>query len=334
MKKSNFFTFLIIVLISNIFCSTSFSQKSLKKVSTIIFENNSVDLYNFKYKVKRTNDTISIAYAYCGDYSSKKLILFIAGSGAYPLFAQKSDLSYNYLGPKEIFEYTNLYNILIIGKIGIKGTAKYQELNQHRFYVDSTGNIPNEYILNNNLMSYNNCYTNFLNEVNKKYKYKELILVGHSQGARIVAELGNNKNVDKVIYMSADPLGRIATQIDENYSNFKNRNTEKVDFYIDLYSKVNNDIDTLLMKDTYFSWRSFSKPSIIPLSQLKKPTLIIYGDLDENCPNCYSFHSLPKYNNNITVNRFKGLNHRYIDQQGNNKWKEIFSYIINWINQN
>lgn len=276
-------------------------------------------------------DSLEIEGVFWGDKTkSKPLIIFIQGSGPVPLYCSVGDTTFYPLIPYQILSLEKKYNFFMLTKPGIPSITPLKHLDEKYFYKSNDSSSISEYYFErNNLDYYVTAYSLLMEYLSQSVSYTQIILVGHSEGGRIVAELSSNKFVDKAVYMSADPLGRIATIYDQEYSRFIERNDQKLSFYNSLFDV--NKRDSVFWGDNYYSWTSFSKPSIIALTQSTIPILIIYGERDENCPNCYIFSFLPSYFNNISVLNYKYFDHNYFDERNKNNWNIVVGDIHEWI---
>lgn len=275
------------------------------------------------------SDGASIEGVFIGDRNKNKpMVIFIPGSGLMPIYTSRGDSAFYPLIPHQILKYRDSYNFVVLSKPGVPAVVELAELDEKYYYADpETGKIPESYIEHNNLGFYTDMHNFLINKLDSMANFKELIVMGHSQGARIAAELSSNPDVDKIVYMSADPLGRIAVSLDKEYAKFEDRNEEKVDFYKSIFTEG----EGIYWGDTYESWRSFSKPPLIQLSLSKKPILIVYGEMDRSCPNCYVFQNLPLYFDNVDVFNYPGYDHNYFDGQGKNNWDKVMEDVFSWI---
>lgn len=153
----------------------------------------------------------------------------------------------------------------------------------------------------------------------------KVILMGHSQGARIVAEMVETKEIDKFIYLSASPIGRLF------YAGVDSAAYDKI---VETETPVSELEEHFEQGDSYKTWRSFSYSPIISISQTKKPFMIIYGDEDKSCVQCDLFNSLSWKNSKIFVKKYKGLNHVFSDSNRKSHWGLVLSDIDRWIDQN
>jgi len=270
----------------------------------------------------------SIEGLYFGDNNkSKPLLLFIQGSGLNPLFLSDS------LGRKYPLFITSLIseqiNLIILSKPGIPRIVELKDLNSNYDYLIGDSIPPKLFSKLNYLDCQVKLHNKCISYLKNNYKYSKLIVAGHSQGARITAELSVNKHVDKIIYMSADPLGRIAVRYDKEYSKFEEHSKAKLKFYNSVFKE--NNQSNLWGNDTFKTWVSFSKPSLIALSKSEIPTLIVYGTLDKSCPNCYTFSFLPSYYDNISVFKYENYGHNYSDPEGEYHWDIVVKDVYSWI---
>jgi len=260
--------------------------------------------------------------------AAKPLIIFIPGSEPVPLYCSVGDSTFIPLFPRQLIDPR--FNYILLSKPGIPAVCDRKALNDDYYFLDSaTGEAPTTYLANNTLGSYREAYANLLDELPIFTKPMSVTLMGHSQGARVAAEFTADQRVDKVVYMSADPLGRIATLYDREYAKFNLRDPGKVRLYEALFDPANTD--SVLMRERYSSFTSFSKPSIIGLSQATKPTLVVYGDMDESCPNCYALAHLGTYVPQVDVHAYPGYDHNYFDAQGVNHWGEVVQDVLRWV---
>lgn len=275
------------------------------------------------------SDSISIEGVFIGDRNKNKpMVIFIPGSGLMPIYASRGDSSFYPLIPHQMLKYRDSYNFVVLSKPGVPAVVELSKLDEKYYYADpETGKIPENYIDNNNLDFYTAMHKILINKLDSIADFNKLIVMGHSQGARIAAEFSSCTSVDKIVYMSADPLGRIAVSLDMEYAKFEERNEEKIDFYKSIFTEE----EGIYWGDTYESWRSFSKPPLLQLSQSKKPILVVYGEMDRSCPNCYVFKNLPTYQENIDVLNYPSYDHHYFDEQKENNWDKVMKDVFGWI---
>ncbi len=254
---------------------------------------------------------------------ARPLIIFIPGSEPVPLFCS-IDGVYHPLFPHQLPERGRTFNILLLSKPGIPALTEQGQLDEDFLYRNkSTGAAPEVYLRKNTLEFYTDAYRALLNSLDTICPITSVTIIGHSQGARIVAELADHPVVSKVVYMSADPLGRLAA-IRQTHGH-RERSTLFNDLMNPSYS------DSLYRGERYASYRSFAKPSITGLTKASVPVLMVYGDRDDSCPNCYILSILPAWYPNMQVLHYTGYDHNYFDAKGTNHWGEVVDGVLKWI---
>lgn len=275
-------------------------------------------------------ETTDLDGVFIGDrHSARPLLLFIQGSGPAPLFASMGDTVFHPLFPWQLIQDTTTFNFIFLSKPGIPAIQPLDSLNgEYEYGVDTAGIPPTAYLMNNTLEFYRDAYASLLGHVHELCRPSTITVMGHSQGARIAAELATHPAVDRLVYMSADPLGRLATLYDAEYVKFDQRDTDKARLLHGLMDPAM--ADSLYRGERYASFRSFAKPSLISLIDAKVPTLLVYGDLDESCPNCYVLSLLPAWLPRMHVLSYPGYDHNYFDPDGNNHWGEVVEDVFSW----
>ena len=323
----NFSLLCIILTLPNF----TLSQKLVEK-SKHSFKETTLTFYS--YSEGKENAKKAIEFAFIGDFKNRKpVIFFIEGSGHYSSFTIDDSLNIKYIFSNELFSFLDKYNILIVGKFGIPIVSTKSAQEKSFQYYDSLGKLPVEYLVNTNLATSVQVFGSIIDKISKLNKTPKFLVMGHSQGSRIAIELAKHPNVIGTVYMSSDPLGRLGSVLDEEYSLFEKRNDERYDYYLGLVKNGSNSTDSVFREDTYNNWKSFAYPSLISISQTKKPLLITFGDLDKNCPNCYVYDLLPSYFSNIEVIKYKGLDHSYYDIEENSHWDSLYKDIRKWDEQ-
>jgi len=319
----------LVLIIFLLLAFFSFSQKaSTQKLLRSVELKNGTKADVFQH----TNSSDTLDFLITKKEKTDQLIVFIPGSLPYPSFIE-NEKGIHLIWSQTILEQPNS-DLLCFAKPGIPVLLKQTELDSNYQYLNSNGKPFPYYLLNDNLDWYIKNYSDALNKLLKKRQYKKITVIGGSQGARIALELALNKNITHLVIMSCDPLGRIATMIDAEYSDFENRNMNRINAYIETAKSNNNSTDTLRMNNTYLSWQSFSKPMLITLSKLKIPIRIVYGTLDKNCPNCYIYDLLPNYLPTISVAKYEDLDHIYTNSTGEQLHHQVHEDVFKWLREN
>lgn len=321
-KRYNLIIFLI--LFTNFICA-----QKITLIETCKTSDYEVSFFNIEYI---DSCLYSIEFAQIGELKNgKPTLIYFEGSGLTPSFIKDSTNEVFYTSFQSILSFSDSFNLIIPSKFGIPICTTLDYLNENYEYFENQ-KLPESYLMNSTLENYTNIFNRMINSLSKKAKNKHFFVMGHSQGARIALSLMTNKYIMSGIYMSADPLGRLASTIDEEFSRFENRNIEKCRFYLSLLNCSDCPVDSVFRNESIQSWKSFSKPSILLMNDLSKPLLITYGDMDLSCPNCYIFDILPHFNKSITVKKYEGYDHNYFFKN-EKKIELVYDEIKNWLLQ-
>lgn len=259
-----------------------------------------------------------------GSKKGKPLIIFLTGSGSYPLAVHASDSNYYYMFDPGIVADTIKYNYLFVSKPHIPAVAEMNAIdpNSKYFSFNNDNNLFAKFSNKNTIEYYVDNLPKLIKTVQKQLSPDEIILMGHSQGARIVAEMIDEKEIDRFVFMSASPLGRMF------YAGVDSSAYGKI---LDNNISIPELEENFEKGDSYKTWKSFSYSPIISIAKTKKPFLILYGDEDKSCVQCDIFFSLRWKNPNIFVKKYKGLNHMFYDSNKKSYWNRVSSDIDNWI---
>lgn len=271
-----------------------------------------------------------VQYALHGSIDKeKKTVFFVDGSMATSRYLKHNDTVY-FTAPQEILDLASEFNLVILGKPNIPLLLDYKFATEDGIYRDSTGSIPVDFILKDNMSFYLGAYNKIIDHVNEEFELKDIFIFGHSQGSRIAGELAlHNEKIKGVVFSSVDPLGRIATLIDKNYANFEKQ--DKSEYLKSVIKDGTNSPDSSFMNSTHYAWRTFSYPLIVTLSNIETPILMVYGNRDVNCPNCYVYGYLDVYIPNLETLHYDGYDHNFKDKKGVRHWGEIIKDITDWI---
>ncbi|MBB2951520.1 S9 family peptidase [Sphingobacterium sp. JUb56] len=262
-----------------------------------------------------------------GNKKGKPLIVFLTGSGNYPLVVHASDSNYYYLFDPGIVADTLKYNYLFVSKPHIPAVLEMNNIdpNSKYFNFNNDNELYAKFSRKNTIEYYKENLPQLIKNAKSQLSPDQVILMGHSQGARIVAEMAGSKVIDKFVYMSASPIGRLF-YADVDSTTYKYILEDKLQ-----KSELEQNFD---QGDSYKTWKSFSYSPIVSISQTKKPFLIIYGEEDKSCIQCDLFYSLSWKNPKIFVKKYQGLNHIFYDSNKKSYWYKVSSDLDSWIKNN
>lgn len=325
----------------------SLSQTSSPKM--VIVNKKTPEDFGFKHlKIPFQKDSIDILLlSKQGDeLKSKPLFFFCQGSMPIPLLIMDGAVNYPSF-PFDTKALSEKYHLAIVGKPGIPLIAQVQELQSDFSFLDSISHQPPvKYIENNQLDYYikrNVSVIKFLSK--QKYIDKnQVIVAGHSQGARIAFEMAlKSKRITHLIYASGNPCGQIMSMISQSRQReypFDTTNLTENNFK-DFEAIVLNPNDTSKATDDSFkSIYSFSKSSLSSFPKLKIPVYICYGTLDPVTPfnDLLRTEIIRHKKNNFTFKTYVGLDHNYfgVNETGetdyeNFNWDHVANDWLNWL---
>jgi len=305
------------------------------------------------FQLKNKKDTIDFVIADTNLNIKKPLLLFCQGSQPIPLFIKINEKE-SYPLPLSNFDIEKInkdYHVAVISMPKTPLIVGREHVNkQYNYITDST--IQYSYALEYFLADYSE---NYIQRANKVLKFlskqdwiesNKMILVGHSQGARVAVGIAaSNKKVTSLALFGYNPNGRIDQSIRKARKDAeKGKITwDKADSLqqseYEFYRLIQNE-DSIKVHPSLVSWKSFSKPTIGKLINLKIPVYIAYGSEDIGADLC---DLLPLYfietgKEDYKLRRYNNLEHNFfpvsedgeIDYSKGN-WKQVFNDFLNYL---
>lgn len=263
----------------------------------------------------------------------KPIFLFLQGSLPTPLIILDEK------GPYRVFPFKADsmladYHLAIISKPGVPLVLEKTKLQPNYTYLNPvTKAFPQKFISNDNLDYYVERDAVVIKYL-KKQKWvakNRFVIAGHSAGSAIAAKLAMvSKNVTHVIFSGGDPMGRMATMI-ENLREDSTAKESELEEEFTYWEKTVNDSENTDTKtgDSNKTNYSFSIPPINYLQKLKIPVLIAYGTKDYGAPfnNFLRLETIRLKKKNFTFNAYFGLEHNFF---GFNKDGSVNYKVYNW----
>jgi len=294
-------------------------------------------------KIIEDSDTITY---YLRNYKTKptKLIVFIQGTDANPLFSYKikngKSSIYRWFGDDyKLLDST--YTYAIIPKPGIDGIFNDEELSVPKEYYKKNYQ---EYRVNQINLSIEDIIKNHLK------KPEKIIVYGHSEGAVIGASLANkNKNITHLGFWSGNVLNnfyefslfnRIETLQGKQSDSLAHNNIMAI---IDWYKSVIKNSNSTEIDHVGFTnkrWSSYEKPPIDDLLAIDIPIDAVFGTKDKSTPieTAYllPFQFMQKRKENLTFDVCINCSHGYVEKDKEKEikhWNRIFKEFIIWTNK-
>lgn len=299
----------------------------------------------YKTILRTKNDTIIYLTTKQKTSISKPTIIFVQGSLPLPILFY-DDISTGSIIPFKIDDYLSKFNFVIIGRKGIPLIGSYDR--DSRGYLNEKGEVPKNYIENDNLEYRAKQVISVVNELsrNKQFKNEPLFVIGHSEGYRVVAKAAeNNKKIAKMVCLSANPFNRISESIlkerfysiDRDSDDESQKNVEEdLKDYLTIKNEKNNYSNDI----KYKNWLSYNQNlSFESFKHYKNPLLIVYGTKDIgslqndllpfllNKKNL-KLKSYPNYGHNFEFRKFNANGEAL---ETTYHWDEVFKDVVEWL---
>lgn len=309
------------------------------------FSQNIPSYEHFKHhSIFKRNDTINY-YVYSENEISNTtgILLFIHGSGAFPMFNVNKDHKTTSVVSTIPFDLEKLpkdYAFIVVAKKCVPFVTINQDYHPSKCFYENES-------LNYRVWQYDHV----LNDLSKKIKNpKNTIAIGHSEGSDVVAKLGTvNKQLTHIGFWSGSG--------NSQYNDFalmirKEASEKKIDektaaMKLDsLYEKLNdietrsNDINQFWMGNTYKRWHEFSEPAVENLLKVNIPIFVAIGTQDQAVPIESSLiiksEFIRKHKKNLTYRIYPDYDHGFEtvpsnpDEEPKDMWMNVFDEFMKW----
>lgn len=277
--------------------------------------------------------------------AAKPLLVYLDGSGNYPLFYRKNNGKYNTSVSLDIARYAKDYTIVLISKPGIPFSDSLRYRSGKPYYPENRL-FDQLYSLQWRAGTASKAIDYLYNKlpVDKKH----IIVMGYSEGSQVAPAVAVlNKRVTHVICFVGNALNQLYDFIIEQRLN-ADRNAitaekaqHNVDSLYDVYQKIYNSPDATDKKwfgATHLKWSSFSV--VTPLENMLKldiPILYIAGGKDNNQTiidmDYARLEFLRKHKTNLTYKVYPNSNH-YLQEGETDHSDEAHQFALDWVNEN
>lgn len=306
-----------------------------------------------QFSLASKKDTIDFVISGTELTAKKPVFLFIQGSMPIPLFVDFPEQ-----GPFPMalgnFDLMNLhkhYHIVTISMPKTPVLVDLSQVNSNYCYVPDTtrkNEISDAFVVADNIDNYVNRANKVLDFLSKQkwVDNSRLVVAGHSQGSRIVAQLvEKNKKITHAGLFGFSPLGRVHEQVWLNYKEFIKGNTswedyetqqnQQLEFQKQITADKGEDIGLI-------PWKSFTGIGFERLAKIKTPLYIAYGTEDKCAfvSELIPFYFIQSGKTNYEMKRYNGLEHNYFPvvdgkpDYENGKWAEVMNAFVAWTLKN
>jgi predicted esterase len=255
---------------------------------------------------------------------NEDLIIYLDGASFHSTLGIKGSIlpwkSFS-LAHKLQKELPNKFDLLVPDKMNINTGEDFSEDSLKLSYTNLEARV--------------NSAVSSIDEFLVNHKYKNIYLIGFSEGGMILPKVYNtlnNKNeISKLVNLSGG--GYSYYTLIKNYYRERGLDTLKVDSVYSDILKNPNSLSKFYMGHPYKQWTDFMKyePSL-EYKNINIPVLILQGSNDENLPVASSLY-LKNYLNdlgkkNVTYLELEKMDHSYSDD-----FESVITIISNWLSK-
>ncbi len=292
-----------------------------------------MDTINYHIYSKRPLDSIS------------NILLFIPGSGAFPMFKidrNQEGMTMVSTVPFDLETIPNEYAFVLVSKKDIPFCIKLNE----------EFSVPDNYYKNEGLINRTVRINSVINSVlkNNIKNANKIVVLGHSEGSDVVAKLGTiNKRITHFGYWSGGGNTQffdftmfirkdvISGKITEK------QGIQKIDSLFTKFGEIikkPNSITDFWEDNTYRRWNMFSEPPIENLLKIEAPIFVAIGAKDQAVP-IESAYLIPvefirHKKENLKFKVYPELDHGFEKELDNgefeDKWNVVFMDFLDWVN--
>jgi dienelactone hydrolase len=283
----------------------------------------------------------------------KPLLIYIDGSGNYPLFYRKSNGNYNTSVAFDIARYAKEYTIVLISKPGtpFSDSLRYDS---GKAYYPSNNTYDRLYSLQWRAGAASKAIDYLIKRISVDTKH--IVVMGYSEGSQVAPDVAViNKNVTHVVCFVGNGLNQLydfiintRLNVDRNIIT-ADQGQKIIDSLYTEYGKIYADPLSTTHKwfgATYLKWSSFSEAT--PLENMLKlniPILYLAGGKDNNQTiidmDYVKLEFLRKGKTNLTYKVYPNGNHGFqetIVKDGKevkvDRSDEVNQFAIDWIKAN
>jgi pimeloyl-ACP methyl ester carboxylesterase len=283
----------------------------------------------------------------------KPLLVYIDGSGNYPLYYRKSSGIYNTSVALNVAKYAKDYTIVLISKPGTPFSDSLR-------YKDSRAYYPDNEVYDRfySLPWRAGAASAAINYLVKKIPVdqKRIVVMGYSEGSQVAPAVAVlNKKVTHVVCMVGNALNQlydfiINTRLDADRGTITTEESERtIDSLYRVYAQIYANpkaTDKKWFGATYLKWSSFSETT--PLENMLKlniPLLYMAGGKDNNQTiidmDYAKLEFLRKGKTNLTYKVYANSNHSFqetVIKEGKetrtDRSDEAHQFALTWLNAN
>lgn len=304
------------------------------------------------YTIKdRKLKTFQIHLASSDSTVKKPLLVYLDGSGNFPIYYKKKSGNYSTSIPLDIKKYAKDYHIILISKPGIPFKDSLQTSSSGRRFYPENETYTNLYSLDWRAGAAAKAIDFIIKKI--PVDKSKIVVMGYSEGSQVAPRAAViNKKVTHVVSIVGNAMPQFydfLTNVRLDVSKNKLSAVEGQKVIDSLYSEFDKILaDPLSVKkkwygETYLKWSSFNKKSPLEnMLELDIPILYIAAGKDNNQPifgmDDAKLEFIRKRKNNLTYKVYPDSNHYFQEQavEGSSpktdRIDEVHQFAIDWIN--
>jgi pimeloyl-ACP methyl ester carboxylesterase len=319
------------------FYSAAFSQTSLFRHYTI----NDSRLQSFEVHLATSDST-----------KKKPLLVYLDGSGNFPVYYKNKSGNYTTSVPADIKKYAKDFHVVLISKPGVPFKDTSEPDPSGRDYYLRSESFSKLYSLDWRAEAASKAIDFFMKKI--PVEKEKIIVMGYSEGSQVAPSVAVlNKNVTHVVCLVGNALNHffdflINTRLDVDRNIISADEGQKiVDSLYSQYEKIYADPQSVKKTwygETYLKWSSFTK--ITPLENMLKlniPILYVAGGKDNNQTIIGMDYARLEFirfgKKNLTYKVYPNSNHYFQETEVKNgktvtvdRIDEVHQFAVNWIN--
>lgn len=289
--------------------------------------------------------------------SKKPLIVYLEGSGNFPLYWLNPNGRYSTSTTINFKELSNDFHIILISKPNTPFADSIRIAPSGRKYYPENKEFRQKYSLDWRADSANSVINHILSQNNLEVDKTKIIVWGHSEGSQVAPAVAvRNESVTHVVSMMSNSLNQfydfiINQRLLAVKGELTNEKAQKnIDSLYTEYEKIFDDpkaVDKEWFGETYYKWSSFAlNPPLENMLKLDIPILYIAGGADDNQNiinmDYAKLEFLRKGKTNLTYKVYPNYDHYFMetktDSSGKKEWidhlYEVNDFVLNWIDKN
>lgn len=298
------------------------------------------------YSIHTPTDTINYIKVGTDTVTAKPTILFLQGSLPSPLIFDMGSFKHINL-PFDHATLASDYNVVEISMPKTPVEAGEDHLNADYDYVPDTASprsFSPAYLNANYLENYVDRADQVIADLMTKswVMMDSLILIGHSQGAKIAAVVAaGNKHVACVALLGFNAYGRYDEMVRRERERLKSGQVSDEEYLADMDSLYQRWKDISATpndaENGHLNWTTFSIDYIPYLMKIQAPVFIGYGTGDLGAANCdlLPLEFISHGKTNYTLKPYFGMDHNFFDlkdgesdRKGEGHWTEVVQDVL------